>query len=398
MKILVINCGSSSLKFQVMDMENESIIGKGLVERIGIDGSNLVLKVEGRNNYKIEEPMKDHKEAIKHVFDALTDKDHGVLESLEEINGIGHRVVHGGDKIADPVIVDDSVKEAINEFTKFAPLHNPGNLQGIEACEEVLPGVTNVAIFDTAFHQTMPAETYMYAIPYELYEKHGLRKYGFHGTSHRFITHRLAEILDKDVNELNYINCHLGNGASLCAIKNGKSYDTTMGLTPLEGLIMGTRSGDIDPTVLEFLVKEEGMTAEEVNKIFNKESGVLGISGISSDFRDLEEAAENDGNERAKLALDAYVVRVKKYLGAYLAELDKVDAIVFTAGIGENSGYMRDRICSGLEHLGIKIDAERNDTREEALVSSDDSKILVYSIPTDEELMIARDTKDLVSK
>lgn len=381
-----------------MDMENESIIGKGLVERIGIDGSNLVLKVEGRNNYKIEEPMKDHKEAIKHVFDALTDKDHGVLESLEEINGIGHRVVHGGDKIADPVIVDDSVKEAINEFTKFAPLHNPGNLQGIEACEEVLPGVTNVAIFDTAFHQTMPAETYMYAIPYELYEKHGLRKYGFHGTSHRFITHRLAEILDKDVNELNYINCHLGNGASLCAIKNGKSYDTTMGLTPLEGLIMGTRSGDIDPTVLEFLVKEEGMTAEEVNKIFNKESGVLGISGISSDFRDLEEAAENDGNERAKLALDAYVVRVKKYLGAYLAELDKVDAIVFTAGIGENSGYMRDRICSGLEHLGIKIDAERNDTREEALVSSDDSKILVYSIPTDEELMIARDTKDLVSK
>ena len=381
-----------------MDMENESIIGKGLVERIGIDGSNLVLKVEGRNNYKIEEPMKDHKEAIKHVFDALTDKDHGVLESLEEINGIGHRVVHGGDKIADPVIVDDSVKEAINEFTKFAPLHNPGNLQGIEACEEVLPGVTNVAIFDTAFHQTMPAETYMYAIPYELYEKHGLRKYGFHGTSHRFITHRLAEILDKDVNELNYINCHLGNGASLCAIKNGKSYDTTMGLTPLEGLIMGTRSGDIDPTVVEFLVKEEGMTAEEVNKIFNKESGVLGISGISSDFRDLEEAAENDGNERAKLALDAYVVRVKKYLGAYLAELDKVDAIVFTAGIGENSGYMRDRICSGLEHLGIEIDAERNDTREEALVSSDDSKILVYSIPTDEELMIARDTKDLVSK
>lgn len=398
MKILVINCGSSSLKFQVMDMENESIIGKGLVERIGIDGSNLVLKVEGRDNYKIEEPMKDHKEAIKHVFDALTDKDHGVLESLEEINGIGHRVVHGGDKIADPVIVDDSVKEAINEFTKFAPLHNPGNLQGIEACEEVLPGVTNVAIFDTAFHQTMPAETYMYAIPYELYEKHGLRKYGFHGTSHRFITHRLAEILDKDVNELNYINCHLGNGASLCAIKNGKSYDTTMGLTPLEGLIMGTRSGDIDPTVVEFLVKEEGMTAEEVNKIFNKESGVLGISGISSDFRDLEEAAENDGNERAKLALDAYVVRVKKYLGAYLAELDKVDAIVFTAGIGENSGYMRDRICSGLEHLGIEIDAERNDTREEALVSSDDSKILVYSIPTDEELMIARDTKDLVSK
>lgn len=398
MKILVINCGSSSLKFQVMDMENESVIGKGLVERIGIDGSNLVLKVEGRDDYKIEEPMKDHKEAIKHVFDALTDKDHGVLESLEEINGIGHRVVHGGDKIADPVIVDDSVKEAINEFTKFAPLHNPGNLQGIEACEEVLPGVTNVAIFDTAFHQTMPAETYMYAIPYELYEKHGLRKYGFHGTSHRFITHRLAEILDKDVNELNYINCHLGNGASLCAIKNGKSYDTTMGLTPLEGLIMGTRSGDIDPTVVEFLVKEEGMTAEEVNKIFNKESGVLGISGISSDFRDLEEAAENDGNERAKLALDAYVVRVKKYLGAYLAELDKVDAIVFTAGIGENSGYMRDRICSGLEHLGIKIDAERNDTREEALVSSDDSKILVYSIPTDEELMIARDTKDLVSK
>lgn len=398
MKILVINCGSSSLKFQVMDMGNESVIGKGLVERIGIDGSNLVLKVEGRDDYKIEEPMKDHKDAIKHVFDALTDKDHGVLESLEEINGIGHRVVHGGDKIADPVIVDDSVKEAIKEFTKFAPLHNPGNLQGIEACEEVLPGVTNVAIFDTAFHQSMPAEAYMYAIPYELYEKHGLRKYGFHGTSHRFITHRLAEILGKDVNELNFINCHLGNGASLCAIKNGKSYDTSMGLTPLEGLIMGTRSGDIDPTVVEFLVKEEGMTAEEVNKIFNKESGVLGISGISSDFRDLEEAAENDGNERAKLALDAYVVRVKKYLGAYLAELDRVDAIVFTAGIGENSGYMRNRICSGLEHLGIVIDPERNDTREEALVSSDDSKILVYSIPTDEELMIARDTKDLVSK
>lgn len=395
MKILVINCGSSSLKYQVMDMENEKVIGNGLVERIGIEGSKLILKVEGRDNYTIEEPMKDHKEAISHVFSALTDKDHGVLENLDEISGIGHRVVHGGDKIADPVIVDEEVKSVINEFTKFAPLHNPGNLQGIEACEEILPGVKNVAIFDTAFHQSMPAETYMYAIPYELYEKHAIRKYGFHGTSHRFITDRLAQLLEKDPSEVNFINCHLGNGASLCAIKNGKSYDTTMGLTPLEGLIMGTRTGDIDPTVVNFLMAEENMSAEDVNQMFNKKSGVLGISGVSSDFRDLEEAAEA-GNERADLALKAYLVRVKKYLGAYLAELDRVDAIVFTAGVGENSSTTRADICSGLEHLGIKIDAERNDTRGEALISSDDSNIKVFSIPTDEELMIARDTRDLV--
>lgn len=395
MKILVINCGSSSLKYQVMDMEDESVIGSGLVERIGIEGSRLILKVDGKDDYVIETPMDDHTTAIEYVFQALVDEDHGILDSLEEISGIGHRVVHGGDKIADPVIVDDDVKEVIKEFTKFAPLHNPGNLQGIEACEEILPDVKNVAVFDTAFHQTMPAESYMYAIPYELYEKHSIRKYGFHGTSHRFITDRLAQLMDVEKEELNFINCHLGNGASLCAVKEGKSYDTSMGLTPLEGLIMGTRSGDIDPTVVNFLVNEENMSVEEVNNMFNKESGVYGISGVSSDFRDLEDAAD-EGNERAALALEAYNVRVRKYLGAYLAELDRVDAIVFTAGVGENSASTRAAICKGLEHLGIVLDDERNDTREEALISSDESKIKVYAIPTDEELMIARDTKALV--
>lgn len=398
MKILVINCGSSSLKYQLMDMSNESVIGKGLVERIGIEGSRIVHKVEGRDDYIIESPMENHKDALKYVFDVIVDKDHGVIESLEEINGIGHRVVHGGDKISASAIVTQEVKDAINEFVKFAPLHNPGNLQGIEACEQILPGVPNVAVFDTAFHQSMPAEAYMYAIPYELYEKHGIRKYGAHGTSHRFITEKLAEVMGKDKSEINFVSCHLGNGASLCAVRKGESYDTTMGLTPLEGLIMGTRSGDIDPTVQNFLMAEEGMSAAEVNDLYNKKSGVFGVSGVSSDFRDLEDAAEA-GNERAKLALDMYTVRVKKYLGAYMAELDGVDAIAFTAGLGENSASTRAAICANLEHLGVKIDEERNNVRGKvALVSSDDSKVKVYVIPTDEELMIARDTLELASK
>ncbi len=398
MKVLVINCGSSSLKYQLMDMSDESVIGKGLVERIGIEGSRIVHKVKGRENHIIEAEMNDHKDALKYVFDVIVDKKHGVIDSLEEITGIGHRIVHGGEKIAESVVVTDEVKKVINEYVKFAPLHNPGNLQGIEACEQILPGVPNVAVFDTAFHQSMPGEAYMYAIPYELYEKHAIRKYGAHGTSHRFIAERLPEIMGKSKDEINFINCHLGNGASLCAIKKGESYDTTMGLTPLEGLIMGTRCGDIDPTVQNFLMAEEGLSAEEVNDVYNKKSGVLGVSGVSSDFRDLEEAAKA-GNERAKLALDMYVVRVKKYLGAYLAELDGVDAITFTAGLGENSASTRSAICHGLEHLGIKIDEERNNVRgKEALISADDSKIKVYVIPTDEELMIARDTKELAGK
>lgn len=398
MKVLVINCGSSSLKYQLMDMSDESVIGKGLVERIGIEGSRIVHKVEGRENHIIEAEMNDHKDALKYVFDVIVDKEHGVIESLEEITGIGHRIVHGGEKIAESVVVTEEVKKVINEYVKFAPLHNPGNLQGIEACEQILPGVPNVAVFDTAFHQSMPGEAYMYAIPYELYEKHAIRKYGAHGTSHRFIAERLPELMGKNKEDINFINCHLGNGASLCAVRKGESYDTTMGLTPLEGLIMGTRCGDIDPTVQNFLMAEEGLSAEEVNDVYNKKSGILGVSGVSSDFRDLEEAAEA-GNERAQLALDMYVVRVKKYLGAYLAELDGVDAITFTAGLGENSASTRSAICAGLEHLGIKLDEEKNNVRgKEALISTDDSKIKVYVIPTDEELMIARDTKELAGK
>lgn len=399
MKILVINCGSSSLKYQLMNMDDESVICKGLVERIGIEGSKLTHKVEGRENFVVEEAMKNHKDAMKHVFDALVSKEHGVVASLDEIDGIGHRVLHGGDIITDSTIVTEDVKKTIEKFICFGPLHNPANLMGIEACEELVKGKPNVVVMDTAFHQTMPAKNYMYAIDYDLYEKYRLRKYGFHGTSHKYIAHRMAEILNKDLSELNIINCHLGNGSSLACIKNGKVYDTSMGVTPLEGLVMGTRSGDIDPTVVTFLCENENITPHEANQWLNKKSGVLGVSKLSSDFRDLEEARDK-GNEKAGLALDMFTNRVKKYIGAYMAQMPELDAIVMTGGIGENSDTMRREILHGLEHLGIELDDKKNDgTRaKEVNIAKDGAKIKIYICPTNEELMIARDTKEIISK
>lgn len=391
MKVLVINCGSSSLKYQLFDMTDESVLCKGLVERIGIEGSKLTHKVNGEK-LVVEEPMKDHTEAINHVFDALLDEKYGVIKSLDEVSAIGHRVLHGGDKLTESCIIDDKVKDKIREFIKFGPLHNPANLMGIEACEKLASGKKNIAVFDTAFHQTMPAKTYMYAIPYEYYEDYRLRKFGFHGTSHRYITLRTQQLLGKD--DINIITVHLGNGSSIAAVKNGKCYDTSMGLTPLEGLLMGTRSGDLDPTVMTFLMNEKGYSADEMNQILNKKSGVLGVSGISSDFRDLEEEAEK-GNDRAQLALDMFIERVKRYIGGYMAELGHVDAICFAGGIGENSSSMRKDILDTFEELGVKLDLEKNNTREEALISADDSKVKVYVVPTNEELMIARDTLDL---
>ncbi len=396
MKVLIINCGSSSLKYQLMDMDDESVIGIGLVERIGINGSRIIHEYGEDGKFVLEEDMKNHTDAIQHVFDALLDEDHGLIESLDEICAIGHRVLHGGSKYTDSVIIDEEVKQVIRDYVKFGPLHNPPNLMGIEACEELAPGKPNVAVFDTAFHQTMPPEVYVYPIPYEYYEKHDIRKFGFHGTSHKYIAHRTPQVMGVDGKDINIISCHLGNGSSLTAIKGGKCFDTSMGLTPLEGLMMGTRSGSIDPTVDQFLQEQEGLTAAEVNTLLNRKSGVYGVSGLSSDFRDLEDAAE-EGNERAKLALDMFIQRVRNYLGSYMAALDGVDAIVFTAGIGENSASMREDICKNLEHLGVKIDPERNNVRGvEALISTDDSKVKVYVIPTDEELMIARDTASLV--
>ena len=395
MKILVINCGSSSLKYQLFDMDNEEVLVKGLVERIGIDGSRLKQE-KGDGEYIIEEDMKDRAEAVKHVFDAITDKENGVISDLSEIDAVGHRFVHGGEKITKSVVIDEEVKKAVKEYSKFAPLHNPANMMGLEACEKLLPNVKNVAVFDTAFHQSMPKETYLYGIDYKYYEEQAIRKYGFHGTSHDFITQKTAKVLEKDQNELNMISCHLGNGSSICAIKDGKSFDTTMGLTPLEGLVMGTRSGDLDPTVVTFLMNEYGYDTKKMDNVLNKESGVLGVSGVSSDFRDLENAA-NEGNERADIALKMFANRAKRYVAGYMAEIEKVDAIVFTGGIGENSATMRADIMKGFEQFGIKLDPEKNNVRGGChLISTDDSKVKVPVIATNEELMIARDTKKLV--
>lgn len=395
MKILVINCGSSSLKYQLFDMDNEEVLVKGLVERIGIDGSRLKQE-KGDDEYIIEEDMKDHTEAVKHVFDAITDKENGVISDLSEIDAVGHRFVHGGEKITKSVVIDDEVKEAVKEYSKFAPLHNPANMMGLEACEKLLPNVKNVAVFDTAFHQSMPEENFLYGIDYKYYEDQAVRKYGFHGTSHDFITQKTAKVLEKDQKDLNMISCHLGNGSSICAVKEGKSFDTTMGLTPLEGLVMGTRSGDLDPTVVTFLMNEYGYDTKKMDNALNKESGVLGVSGVSSDFRDLENAA-NDGNKRADIALKMFANRAKRYVAGYMAEIGKTDAIVFTGGIGENSATMRADIMKGFEQFGIKIDPEKNNVRGGChLISTDDSKVKVFVIATNEELMIARDTKKLV--
>lgn len=340
--------------------------------------------------------MKDHTEAVKHVFDAITDKENGVISDLSEIDAVGHRFVHGGEKITKSVVIDENVREAVKEYSKFAPLHNPANMMGLEACEKLLPNVKNVAVFDTAFHQSMPEENFLYGIDYKYYEDQAVRKYGFHGTSHDFITQKTAQVLEKDQKDLNMISCHLGNGSSICAIKEGKSFDTTMGLTPLEGLVMGTRSGDLDPTVVTFLMNEYGYDTKKMDNVLNKESGVLGVSGVSSDFRDLENAA-NDGNKRADIALKMFANRAKRYIAGYMAEVGNVEAIVFTGGIGENSITMRESIMEGFEQFGIKIDPEKNNVRGGChLVSTDDSKVKVFVIATNEELMIARDTKKLV--
>ena len=396
MKILVINCGSSSLKYQLIDMETEELMAKGLVERIGIEGSRIKHETIGKEKKTIETPMQDHKRALELVMESLTNEEYGAIKSLDEIDAVGHRVVHGGEDFAQSVIIDEKVLKGIEDNVEIAPLHNPPNIMGIKACQRLLPNVKQVAVFDTAFHQTMPAESYIYALPYEYYEKYKIRRFGFHGTSHKYITNRAAEMLGKDVNEVNLITCHLGNGSSICAVKNGRSIDTSMGFTPLEGLAMGTRCGDLDPAILPFLMEKENLSTDEINTLINKKSGVLGISGVSSDFRDIE-AARDEGNKRAKLALDIFEKRVRGYIGSYMTELDHVDAIVFTAGVGENSIEMRESIVNGLKSLGIKIDTERNNVRgEDKLISADDSSIKIFVIPTNEELMIARDTKALV--
>lgn len=397
MKILVINCGSSSLKYQLIDMETEELMAKGLVERIGIEGSRIKHETIGKEKKTIETAMQDHKRALELVMESLTNEEYGAIKSLDEIDAVGHRVVHGGEDFAKSVIIDEKVLKGIEDNVEIAPLHNPPNIMGIKACQRLLPNVKQVAVFDTAFHQTMPRESYIYALPYEYYEKYKIRRFGFHGTSHKYITNRAAEMLGKDVNEVNLITCHLGNGSSICAVKDGKSIDTSMGFTPLEGLAMGTRCGDLDPAILPFLMEKENLSAEELNTLMNKKSGVLGISGVSSDFRDIENARD-EGNERAKLALDIFEKRVRGYIGSYMTELDHVDGIVFTAGVGENSVEMRESIVNGLSSLGIKIDPERNNVRgEDKLISSDDSSIKVLVIPTNEELMIARDTEELVN-
>ncbi len=398
MKILVLNCGSSSLKYQLIDMENESVLAKGLCERIAIDGSKLTHKVPGKEDFVLESPMPDHSVAVKLVFDALTDAEHGVVKTVDEIGAIGHRVLHAGTQITESCIVDQRVKDIVRSCFDLGPLHNPANLMGIEACEKVVPGKPNVAVFDTTFGMTLPEKAYYYAIPTEYYEKYGIRRYGFHGTSHAFVSKETIKFGGLDPEKAKVIVCHLGNGASVSASIGGKGVDTSMGLTPLEGLIMGTRSGDIDPAVVQFICNHENKTVDEVLNILNKKSGVLGLSGgVSSDFRDVENAAK-EGNHMAEVALDAFRYRVAKYIGAYAAAMNGVDAIAFTAGVGENDKLSRQLIVEEyLGFLGAKIDPERNNVRgKEALISSDDSKVKIYLIPTNEELAIARDTLRLV--
>ncbi|MEL7624524.1 MAG: acetate kinase [Clostridiales bacterium] len=395
MKVLVINCGSSSLKYQLFDMADESVLAKGLVERIGLPGSILIHR-PGEAKVEIEAEIENHDKAISMVLAALTDANHGVVKSLDEINAIGHRVVHGAEAFSGSVEITPAVMEALKANVELAPLHNPPNIMGIEACSKLMPGTPQCGVFDTAFHQTMPAEAYIYALPYEYYEKYKIRRYGFHGTSHRFVSERALSMLNNP--QAKVITCHLGNGASLAAVNAGKSVDTSMGMTPLEGLVMGTRSGDIDPALIEFIMNKDNLTINQMNNILNKQSGVLGISGVSSDFRDIEGAADQ-GNKRAQLALDRFAYVVKKYIGSYAAAMDGVDAIVFTAGLGENSAFMRSKICGGLSFLGIEIDEEKNAKRgEEIEITKPGCKTKVFVIPTNEELVIARDTAEITKK
>lgn len=396
MKVLVINCGSSSLKYQMFNMQDESVLASGLVERIGIEGSRLKHSVPGKDKQTIEVVMNDHKDALEQVLAAITNEAYGAIKDLSEIEAVGHRVVHAGEKYSGSVVITDDVKNALEECIELAPLHNPPNLIGINAIEELLPGIPNVGVFDTAFHQTMPEKAYIYPIPYEMYEKYGVRRYGFHGTSHKYVSQRAADMMGKNIEDLKIVTCHLGNGASVCAVDGGKSVATSMGFTPLEGLAMGTRAGDLDPAIVTFIMEKEGMSIEDMNNFLNKKSGVLGISGVSSDFRDIEIKAE-EGHERSILALQTFDERVKKYIASYAAVMGGVDAVVFTAGLGENSALNRSFICKGLGFMGIKIDEEKNNIRgKEAFVQTDDSTVKVMVVPTNEELMIARDTVELV--
>ena len=396
MKILVINAGSSSLKYQLIDMENESLLAKGLCERIGIDGRLTHKPQNGKPVYEADVPFPTHKEAIEAVLEKLTSKEYGVVETMAEIGAVGHRVLHGGIEFTESCVVDDACEAAIKKCFPLGPLHNPANLMGIKACQAAMPGVPQVAVFDTSFGMSMTPEAYIYAIPYEYYENDSIRRYGFHGTSHRFVSARACEIMGKKGTRV--INCHLGNGSSVSASIDGKCVDTSMGLTPLEGLPMGTRSGNLDPAILQFIKNKYGYTADEMLNILNKKSGVLGISGVGSDFRDLEKAAK-EGNERAQLALDKFAYEVRKYIGSYAAAMGGVDIITFTAGLGENGPDMRESICRGLEFLGVRVDHEKNQVRgKETDISAADSTVKVYVIPTNEELMIARDTLALVTK
>ncbi|MEW6662677.1 MAG: acetate/propionate family kinase [Bacillota bacterium] len=397
MKVLVLNCGSSSVKYQLFEMQDERVLAKGLVERIGLPGALITHRPADRDKHVVTTDIPDHKAAIKLVFAALTEPAHGVVGDVSEIQAIGHRVAHGGDIFPESALVDAKSKEGIRKLIELAPLHNPANLLGIESCEELIPGIRQVAVFDTSFHQTMPEKAFIYSLPYEYYPKYSIRRYGFHGTSHKYVAERAAAMLNRPLAELKIITCHLGNGASIAAIAGGKSVDTSMGFTPLEGLAMGTRCGDIDPAIVTFLMEKEGWTPAEANNVLNKKSGVLGISGVSSDFRDLEEAAEK-GIQRARLALDVFVYRVKKYIGAYATALNGLDALVFTAGLGENSSLIRQAVCEGLDYLQMWIDPEKNQVRgKEADVSTDASRGRILVIPTNEELVIARDTAKLVA-
>lgn len=395
MKVLVVNAGSSSIKYQVFDMTDESVLAKGLVDRVGIPGTTLEHKPAGKDEVVIKKDLPDHTEGMKLVLEVLVNPEYGCIKSMDEIGAVGHRVVHGGEEFAKSVVVDDYVKKVIRDCFDIAPLHNPPNLMGIEACQALMPNVPHVAVFDTAFHQTMEPANFLYALPYEAYEKYKVRRYGFHGTSHFYVSHRAAEMLGKPYEQCKIINLHLGNGASMAAIKDGKVVDTSMGFTPLEGLVMGTRSGDIDPAIVFFLMEKLNMNAQEANNYFNKKSGMLGLSGVSNDLRDILEAASS-GNERAQVALEVYYNRVKGYIGNYIAKLNGCDCLVFTAGVGENGYDVREKICENLDYLGIKLDPEKNKVRgKEVDVAAEDSKVRIFVIPTNEELVIARDTYNL---
>ncbi len=392
MNVLVLNCGSSSLKYQLIDMNTRSVLAKGICEKIGIDGSSLTHKPTGKEQLVVNQPMPDHKAAVKLVMDALLDAKYGVVTSMDEIQAVGHRVLHGGKYYSGSILINDDVKRVIRECFDLGPLHNPANLIGIEACESLMGNTPQVAVFDTAFHQTMPVKAYLYSLPYEYYEKYAIRKYGFHGTSHWYVSGRAIEFGKLDPDKSKVIVAHLGNGASISAVVGGKCVDTSMGLTPLEGLVMGTRCGDVDPAVVQYIANKENRSVDDVLNILNKKSGVLGVSGVSSDFRDLEAAAKA-GNERAKIAFDCFVYRVAKYIGSYVAAMNGVDAIAFTAGLGENNGAARKAICDYLTYLGIELDAEKNQIRgEEVVISTPDSKVKVLVIPTNEELAIALET------